>query len=513
MNEQPTPGSIASRAIVGASALVGPRTGIPAQLNDQARRIAQSLSANSISSNLLAGIVRLVDLTVAAVVGLIVYVAYVVPVDGFDAFYLAPLLGGPALAVVGIQAAQGYNVTSFRTQIAQIWRSWASWTLAFGLMAVAAFLTKSGEEFSRAFVIAWYFFGLVGFAGSRVMLAGLVRHWTRVGRLQRRAVIVGGGDHAAELIEALKAQPDNDIRICGVFDDRSEDRSPAIVAGYPKIGTVAELVEFGRVARIDLLIVALPITAETRLLHFLKQLWVLPVDIRLSAHSTKLRFRPRAYSYVGDVPFLDVFDKPIADWDSVTKRAFDIACGAAMLALFAPLMLLTALAIKLDSRGPVLFRQRRYGFNNEVINVLKFRSMYQDSTDHEARKVVTRGDPRVTRVGRFIRRTSIDELPQLFNVLRGELSLVGPRPHAVNAHTDEQLWNDVVDGYFARHRVKPGVTGWAQVNGWRGEVDSEEKIRRRVECDLEYIENWSVLFDLRILALTPIRLFTSENAY
>lgn len=239
----------------------------------------------------------------------------------------------------------------------------------------------------------------------------------------------------------------------------------------------------------------------------------MPVDVRLSAHSNKLRFRPRSYSCVGNVPFLDIFDKPIADWDSVAKRAFDVVCASLLVILFCPIMLLTAPAIKVESKGPVLFRQERYGFNNEVIEVLKFRSMRHDMSDPQARQVVTRDDPRVTRVGRFIRRTSIDELPQLINVIRGDLSLVGPRPHAVNAHTGDRLWNDVVAGYFARHRVKPGVTGWAQINGWRGEVDAHEKIRQRVEHDLFYIENWSVLFDLYILALTPIRLFTSENAY
>lgn len=461
----------------------------------------------------MAGVVRLIDLFLIVGVGLGVYLAYVVPTDGLQAHYAIPLIVGALMTVVLIQSAHGYTVQAFRTHVAQIGRIWISWTFVFALMAAAAFLTKTGEEFSRVFVIAWYSFGLAVFAGTRVTLSTLVRRWTRERRLERRAVIVGGGESASELIEALRKQPDNDIRICGIFDDRNDERSPGMVAGFPKIGTVSELVEFGRLARIDLLIVSLPITAEGRLLHFLKQLWVLPVDIRLSAHSYKLRFRPRAYSYVGTVPFLDVFDKPIADWDSVVKRTFDLVCASLMLVLFSPLMLATAIAVRLDSKGPVLFRQKRYGFNNEVINVLKFRSMYHEMADPDARRVVTRNDSRVTRVGRFIRKSSIDELPQLFNVLRGELSLVGPRPHAVNAHTDEQLWNDVVDGYFARHRVKPGVTGWAQVNGWRGEVDTEEKIRGRVACDLHYIENWSVLFDLYILLLTPIRLLSSENAY
>jgi lipopolysaccharide/colanic/teichoic acid biosynthesis glycosyltransferase len=177
-------------------------------------------------------------------------------------------------------------------------------------------------------------------------------------------------------------------------------------------------------------------------------------------------------------------------------------------------MAMIALAIKLDSAGPVLFRQKRYGFNNDLIEVYKFRSMYAESADATASKLVTKNDPRVTRVGRIIRKASLDELPQLFNVVfKGNLSLVGPRPHAVNAKAQARLYDEAVDGYFARHRVKPGVTGWAQINGWRGETDTEEKIQRRVEFDLYYIENWSVLLDLYIVAMTPLALLKTENVY
>jgi Undecaprenyl-phosphate glucose phosphotransferase len=246
----------------------------------------------------------------------------------------------------------------------------------------------------------------------------------------------------------------------------------------------------------------------------LKKLWVLPVDIRLSAHINKLRFRPRSYSYVGGVPVLDVFDRPIADWDVVMKWLFDRVVGAGMLILLAPVLLIVALAVKFDSRGPILFRQKRYGFNNELIEVFKFRSMHVDMTDATASTLVTKGDPRVTRVGRFIRKTSLDELPQLFNVVfKGNLSLVGPRPHAVNAKAEQRLYDEAVDGYFARHRVKPGITGWAQINGWRGETDTSEKIQMRVEHDLYYIENWSLAFDIYILARTPVALLKTENAY
>jgi lipopolysaccharide/colanic/teichoic acid biosynthesis glycosyltransferase len=177
-------------------------------------------------------------------------------------------------------------------------------------------------------------------------------------------------------------------------------------------------------------------------------------------------------------------------------------------------MVLVAVAVKLGSRGPVLFKQKRYGFNNDLIEVYKFRSMYVEAADARADRLVTKDDPRVTRVGRFIRKASLDELPQLINVvLKGNLSLVGPRPHAVNAKAEARLYDEAVDGYFARHRVKPGITGWAQINGWRGETDTYEKIQKRVEHDLYYIENWSVLLDAYILARTPLALLKTENAY
>jgi lipopolysaccharide/colanic/teichoic acid biosynthesis glycosyltransferase len=181
--------------------------------------------------------------------------------------------------------------------------------------------------------------------------------------------------------------------------------------------------------------------------------------------------------------------------------------------LLSPVMLGVALAVKYTSKGPVIFRQKRHGFNNQLVEVYKFRSMFVETLDANATKLVTRGDPRVTPVGRFIRKTSLDELPQFFNVLKGELSLVGPRPHATACRAGERLYNEVVEGYYARHRMKPGITGLAQINGWRGETDTEEKLQRRVEHDIQYIDNWSVWMDLYILAMTPVSLLTTRNAY
>ncbi|MGE0857073.1 MAG: undecaprenyl-phosphate glucose phosphotransferase, partial [Hyphomicrobiaceae bacterium] len=387
------------------------------------------------------------------------------------------------------------------------------WTIAIATLVAAVFFLKLGHTFSRVWLAIWFGSGAVTLVAGRLVLARLVAHWARSGHLYRRAVIYGGGQVTEQLIGQLEAEASGDIRISGIFDDRDGERSSAMIAGYPRLGGLADLVSYCRKTRIDLVIVALPISAEHRLVDVMKSISVLPVDIKLPAAASALRFSPRTYSRIGSVAMIDIHDTPIADWGRVSKWLFDKAIGALALALLTPVMAAVAIAIRLDSRGPVLFRQKRYGFNNELIEVLKFRSMYVDKCDENAAKLVTRHDPRVTRVGRFIRKTSLDELPQLINVIRGDLSLVGPRPHALHAKAANQLYDEVVEGYFARHKVRPGITGWAQVNGWRGETDTPDKIKRRVEHDLYYIENWSVFLDLYILLKTPFALLKSENAY
>ncbi len=389
----------------------------------------------------------------------------------------------------------------------------ASQAVNFSAIMAMAYLLNWTSALERRWLVVWFCTTILALLSVRWLVARLVHRWALEGRLVRRAVIVGGGPAAEELVDAIERTGEEGIQILGIFDDRHGDRSPEQLGRYLKLGAFEDLVGFCRSARIDLLIVTLPLTAEDRLHALLKRLWVLPVDIRLSAHTSKLRLRPRSYSYIGGVPFLALFDKPLSDWSAFVKAVEDRVLGALMLVALSPLMALVALAVRLDSRGPVLFRQNRYGFNNELIGVYKFRSMYTDKSDADAAKLVTKGDPRVTRVGRFIRKTSLDELPQLLNVVRGELSLVGPRPHAQLAKADNELYHDVVEGYFARHKLKPGITGWAQVNGWRGETDTVEKIEQRVAYDLQYIDNWSVWFDLYILALTPFALIKSENAY
>jgi Undecaprenyl-phosphate glucose phosphotransferase len=487
---------------------------LPHELADAAADVAAEPVVSALSPMVVAGAVRMIEMALIVLIGMLIYVGYVVPQDGMQWQYFGAIAGVAVMAMLAFQIADIYQVQAFRGHEKQYFRLAASWSVVFLILIGLSYFAKAGDQFSRVWLGSFYVIGLAALLMFRRGLFLAVRRWTRQGRLARRTAIVGGGDAGETLVAAIHDQVESDIRIVGLFDDRGDERSPQAMAGTRKLGTVDDLVEFARRTRVDLVIFSLPIAAENRILQMLKKLWVLPVDIRLSAHSNKLRFRPRSYSYLGKVPVFDVFDRPITDWDAVMKWLFDKIVGGMALLCAAPFMLLIALAIKLDSRGPVFFKQKRHGFNNENIEVYKFRSLYTHMTDHSVQKSVTKNDPRVTRVGRFIRKTSLDELPQLINVVfKGNLSLVGPRPHAVNQKIEDRQFDEAVDGYFARHRVKPGITGWAQINGWRGELTSPDKIKQRVEHDLYYIENWSVLFDAMILLKTPLALLKSENAY
>jgi Undecaprenyl-phosphate glucose phosphotransferase len=486
----------------------------PRALSTAAIEIAAQRFKRAYSPIVVAGIVRVIEVGLVAAVGFTLYRWYVVPDADSARYYLGSIVGISLLSLFAFQAADIYQIQAFRGHEKQYMRLASAWSVVFLIAVATSYFTRAGDEDSRAWLGSYYVVGLFTLIAFRRALFLVVRRWTREGRLDRRTVVVGAGGSGEQLVAELAAQRDSDVRVIGVFDDRGDERSSATCSGVPKLGTVDDLVEFARHTRIDLVIFSLPVSAEGRILQMLKKLWVLPVDIRLAAHNNKLRFRPRSYSYIGHVPVLDIFDRPIADWDIVMKWLFDKIIGLLALIALSPIMLLIALAIKLDSKGPIFFKQRRFGFNNKLVEIWKFRSLYVEQSDVTATRLVMKNDPRVTRIGRFIRKTSLDELPQLFNVVFfGTLSLVGPRPHAIHAKAAEHLYDEAVDGYFARHRVKPGITGWAQINGWRGETDSREKILRRVEHDLYYIENWSILFDFYIVARTPFALIRGEGAY
>src|SRR3954464_1105384 len=383
------------------------------QLSPLAQLVAAQHIMPAFSPIVVAGTVRAAEFILIALIGIATYFGYVYNAYGqiFDWYYIATAFAVAGLAMIAFQAADIYQIQAFRNPVSQCARLTVAWSIVFLLLVAAAFFAQLGGMYSRLWLSSYYGIGLFALYGTRLFLYGIVRRWTREGRLDRRAVVVGGGDPGEHLVTALERQRESDVHLVGVFDDRGDDRAPLTCAGLQKLGTVDDLVEFARRTRVDLVIFSLPISAESRILQMLKKLWVLPVDIRLSAHTNKLQFRPRSYSYIGSVPVLDVFDRPIADWDVVMKWLFDKIVGGLALVAALPVMAVVAIAVRLDSRGPALFKQKRYGFNNELIEVFKFRSMYVEATDASAAKLVTKGDPRVTRVGRFIRKTSLDALP------------------------------------------------------------------------------------------------------
>jgi Undecaprenyl-phosphate glucose phosphotransferase len=348
--------------------------------------------------------------------------------------------------------------------------------------------------------------------GVRILLRMQIKRWMRDGRLSELVAVLGAGPIARRLLMHLNAQRAS-IRIAGIYDDQLDGPAFGSCMGHRIAGDLDALVADIRRLEISTVIVALPLSADLRLAAALNKLNLVPVDVRLCPDEFGLAFGHFDVSHVGGLTLLNVMDRPLRDWRRIGKEIEDRVLAAMILMLISPLMLVVSLLIKLDSPGPVFFRQKRYGFNNELIEVLKFRTMYNNARDENAEQLTRRNDPRVTRLGAFLRRTSIDELPQFLNVLRGEMSIVGPRPHALAAKAGRLLYQDAVGYYDARHRMKPGITGWAQVNGWRGETETIEQIRKRVEHDLYYIENWSIRLDLAIILRTIFGGFTGRYAY
>jgi putative colanic acid biosynthesis UDP-glucose lipid carrier transferase len=369
--------------------------------------------------------------------------------------------------------------------------------LSFLTLIAMAYLLKISASYSRGWLLTWTCLSALLLAASRPLLARLLTWLAASGYTARRIAVVGEGAACERLAHTLRNV--SGVWVAGIFPDIGGEHTAVN-------GNIEDLISIGQRDEIDEVAIALSEARQQDTERLVESLSILPVDVWLCP--TALRLPILATARVGGLSLLQVKRKPIRDWGYLIKLVFDYVAGALCLLAFAPLMLAIAAAIKIDSSGPVLFRQRRHGFNHRVIDVCKFRTMTAtengDRVD-QARK----NDPRVTRVGRLLRRTSLDELPQLFNVLRGEMSLVGPRPHAL-AHN--QHYRERLDRYASRHCVKPGMTGWAQINGLRGPTEDPEKMRLRVHMDLYYIENWSLWFDLKIIAATPFVGFIHRNA-
>jgi len=446
----------------------------------------------------------------------------IVPIAALQAFYLRyhtfdfsselvvlVLLGTAAMVNVMslLGAYDAGSLLNLRQQMLKVVGAWAA--IIVGLLSFV-FFGHLTEQVARLWVVYW--------AGSGILLMFAMRHIVRsyigvqrrMGKLSVNVAVVGPEHLARKIVRRLTASDREDVNIVGIFNLGEPALETAGGAPAENRGSVAELCKIARKVRIDEIVVAVPEKVDAAFNSVVRRLSTLPTNINLCPDLFDVVTPPRKVKVLSDTLMINVCERPLAGWASIVKRVEDVVLSSLLLVFFFPLMATIALLIKLDSKGPVLFKQQRFGFNNDTITVLKFRTMRQDAGNDSTVVQAQQNDPRVTRIGRILRRTSLDELPQLINVLMGDMSLIGPRPHAV-AHNEH--YAKIIDGYLARHRVRPGITGWAQVNGYRGETKNVELMIQRVKHDLYYIDNWSLWLDIRILLKSVLCGFVHPNAY
>lgn len=367
------------------------------------------------------------------------------------------------------------------------------------------------EDYSRGISLLFLVAFIMCIAVSRPLVRLYLGHLAKRGLIEQRIAFYGADPGSTTLIMRVLDTLDlPHLKFIGVADDRP---SVPKVGDLALIGGVDELIALARRGEVDQVLISVQHMPRERLEAIVSELSAVSVDVSIIPPQA-IEFAPDYRVHLlGSIPVLTLWQRPFRDINQFVKRGEDLVLGGLALILLSPILAITALAIRLGSPGPLFFVQPRVGFNNEVINVIKFRTMYAEKTDLNARQTTTRGDPRVTAVGGVLRKFSIDELPQLINVLKGEMSLVGPRPHALEMKIGERYYHDAVRGYAGRHRVKPGITGLAQVKGLRGELRTVERARRRVELDKEYIDRWSLALDLWIMLLTVRAVFFDRDAY
>jgi Undecaprenyl-phosphate glucose phosphotransferase len=495
------------------SAVQHPPGTFPASMERRSpARLGSRGDKHKISPSVVVNIVQVTDSLLLLFCGLLAR-SMLTPLGGLHSDGSLFLATATAAFVVSVFLfrADAYLLTSLRSLGQQLKLLPISLLAGAGSMMVCLFLMRHDGLVFRQWPFLWLFLSAITLVASRSYLAGLLHRWTDSGKMARRVAVIGAGEFSREFIQRLRCEP-HAYTVVGLYDDRLS-RIPAVQEGVRVRGSVRDLLERSREEQIDLIVIALPLTSISRISKILEQIGSAVADICLTTDFVGFRYRSSQISSVGSNPVVLVEERPLKDWRAAKKATFDLVIGSLMFIVVAPLLALIAVAIRLDSPGPILFRQPRLGFNNRLFTCYKFRSMHHGMTDLMGDRQATRGDSRVTRVGKWLRALSLDELPQLFNVLRGNMSLVGPRPHPPNTKAEDKLFTEVVAKYAFRHRVKPGITGWAQVNGWRGETKTVDQIENRVACDLAYIENWSLWFDLRIMVLTITREILSRHAF
>jgi Undecaprenyl-phosphate glucose phosphotransferase len=382
------------------------------------------------------------------------------------------------------------------------------WAMLLAILFAIGYATKTSTEFPRRVVLSWAVITPIPLIFVSIIYNEIVRRFMFDPRNLRSAVFAGYNEVSLALTDRIRRDPGLGIQVTGFFDDRSGERL-GLPAGSALLGGLSDLAAHVNAANIDLIFIALPMRQVQRVVDLLDDLRDTTASIYFVPDIFVMDLIQSRTADISGVPIVAMCETPFQGTSGLVKRAMDLVISSAVLLVLSPILLLIALLIKLSSPGPVIFRQRRYGLDGQIIDVYKFRTMTVEEDGPQV-KQVTRDDPRVTPVGRFLRRYSIDELPQLFNVIAGSMSLVGPRPHAV-AHNEE--YRRLIKGYMVRHKVLPGITGLAQVNGCRGETSRLEEMKARIEYDLDYLRQWTPSLDLKILVRTAILVLRDRQAY
>lgn len=428
-----------------------------------------------------------------------------------DTFIIGLLLGGVYVFLAQLQGL--YRQWLERSLMANARILTQAWMIA---ALTAYFLVHIIEEsylitpdFSIGLLVGWLLLTPFGMVVYRLIIYKLAFYYRNHAGNRRKIAILGAGKTGQQLAERIQDAPWLGYEVIGFFDDKTEMIGQNI-SGVPVLAPSDQLYQYSQKDKFDELYICLPLRAEDKIKQVLNELADTTATVKFVPDLFSFDLMHTRFTNLKGLPVFSVYDSPLNALSlKLLKRAEDILLASLFLILLAPIMLIIALAIKVSSKGPIIFKQHRYGLNGKEIKVYKFRSMSVAENTGQIRQA-TRHDPRVTRLGRFLRQTSLDELPQLVNVLQGRMSLVGPRPHA-SAHNEE--YRKLVPRYMQRHIIKPGITGWAQVNGWRGETDTLEKMQKRIEFDLHYINNWSLWLDIKIIILTIVKGLMGKNVY
>lgn len=430
----------------------------------------------------------------------------------FAAYYLFATMVLTGFFVLPCGFGRDYSLKRLQLPKEQIRSVFLHWNTAYSLFVFALFVSYATDFYSRGSIIAQYAAGLATVLAVRLLMMRMVAQGLRKGRLGgNRVIVVGEAVMASHVARRLRLRPQG-VDVVHVVELAPLDRGghgDSVQAGKETQAALDAVEDISRNTEIDDIIICLPWTENGRVRAFVEGLAVVPATIHLAPDTAAAWAQNPVLARVGSLSTIRVSRSPLTLKDRILKRTFDLVVASLLLVLASPVFALVALLIKLSTKGPVLFRQRRHGFNQCEFRIFKFRTM-TTLDDGAVIRQATRDDVRVTRVGRILRRRNFDELPQLLNVLAGHMSLVGPRPHAV-AHNNE--YEEKIRLYARRHNVKPGITGWSQMNGYRGETDTIDKMRKRVEHDLYYIDNWSLLLDVRILLMTIFSPEAYRNAY